>query len=115
MWDMPSGVCVPTMNKHSEAVWGLALSRSGDALLSCSKDHTVRVWGNLTGEPPTRKAVLSGHTGPVRSAAFAQRTGIVATASYDGSIRTWDLSTVEEPLVLLTIPDAHSEWVHGPN
>ena len=38
-------------------------------------------------------ATLTGHTGPVYGLAFSSDGGTLATASQEGTIRTWDLNT----------------------
>src|SRR5262249_27218943 len=70
-------------------------------LLATNQPGGARVW-NLTGTGPgeeVRLALLhsfSGHGGPVLGLAFSPDGGLLATASADSTLRTWDLVTGQE-------------------
>ena len=44
LWDARTGRDVLTMRGHSDRVWGLNFSPSGDALVSASADGKVLLW-----------------------------------------------------------------------
>ncbi|WP_137181275.1 c-type cytochrome [Roseomonas sp. AR75] len=69
---------------HTEPVAALALSPDGRFLASAAWDGTARVWDLATGAA----RVLEGHQGNVNAVAF-RPDGIVATAGFDGTVRTW--------------------------
>jgi WD40 repeat protein len=63
-------------------------------IISGGVDGTVRVWGLATGMPIGQP--LTGHTHTVSEVATAQldnRPVIISGGSYDGTVRTWDLTT----------------------
>ena len=51
-----------TLQGHTGAVWGVALSADGRLLASGGEDGTVRLWEPARGRP---LATLQGHTGAV--------------------------------------------------
>ena len=65
-------------------------------MVSANDEGTVRVWDVTTGAAPR---VLTGHQGPVSSAAFSPDGRQVLSAGYDGTVRVWDLVTSADPLV----------------
>ena len=50
---------------------------------------TIRLRDAVTGE---NKRTLTGHTLHVRSVAFSQDGGTVASGSYDGTVLLWELT-----------------------
>ncbi|KAL7417350.1 WD40-repeat-containing domain protein [Mrakia frigida] len=103
-------------------------SSAGRVLASCSDDATVRIWG-LDVEPSTAsddggfqngrlekycKGVLRGHDKEIYTFAFAPTSvgssssiPILATASFDQTVRLWDISS----LSCLRVLRAHTETV----
>jgi WD40 repeat protein len=66
-----------------------ALSRDGTRVVAAvTADSVARVWNAANG---ALMAILEGHTGAVRSAAFTPDGRRVVTASADGTARIWDL------------------------
>ncbi len=65
---------------------------SADGKLVATLDGTpqVRIWDVLTGE---LRGILSGHETWARTAVFSPVESVLATTSYDGFARLWDLST----------------------
>jgi cytochrome c len=71
---------------HGGAVNALA-ALPGGGFASSGEDGRVALWPPAPGPQPLR--VLEGHGGPV--AALAARDALLASASWDGTARVWDL------------------------
>ncbi|GAM40466.1 hypothetical protein TCE0_039f12836 [Talaromyces pinophilus] len=108
---------------HKSGIESLAIHAPSNRMLSASADHTVGFWSTRKSDAPTapaellpssvsrsskrRKlnssvstaqrgplALLSSHTGPVSAAIFDAKDSTVGySASWDHSLRTWDLVT----------------------
>jgi WD40 repeat protein/energy-coupling factor transporter ATP-binding protein EcfA2 len=90
LWDAKAGrQRLAPLAGHTDEVDSVAFSPDSRLLASASKDGTVRFWstddGRLLGVP------VSGPGGEVSDVAFG-RSGELATANADGSVRMLDLS-----------------------
>jgi WD40 repeat protein len=100
LWDVQTGACVQTFGGYSDRVFSVAFSPDGRLLATGSEDHLVRIWDVRTG---TLLQVLAGHADEVRSVAFspielrltpqAPATIVLASGSFDGTVRLWDAAT----------------------
>lgn len=77
---------IPTETRHAPIV----LSRDGTMLAHCHADKSVHVWdiGHLE-----RTRVFNGHTDTVYDAVFSSDASLLLTASVDGTVRAWNMST----------------------
>ena len=67
----------------------LAVDPSGDVIVAGSKDtFEIYVWSLKTGK---LLDILAGHEGPVCMTAFATGSSLLASASWDATVRTWDV------------------------
>eukprot|EP01043_Picozoa_sp_COSAG02_P018975 COSAG02_NODE_901_length_16056_cov_52.549477_1_plen_1463_part_00 len=86
---------------HSGGVWDVAFTHDGKGLVTGGGDFTARIWEFDV--PDSKRAicrhVLTGHTYHVRSVACSPHEAgpqcVVATASWDGTVRTWEANTGE--------------------
>jgi WD40 repeat protein len=87
LWDVRSGREVRRFTGHKQMVGGLACLPDG-RLLSASHDQTVRLWDAASG---AELGSCQGHTGPVASVAVDPAGAILASASFDQTVRLWKL------------------------
>mmetsp|Transcript_17057 Transcript_17057/g.35482 ORF Transcript_17057/g.35482 Transcript_17057/m.35482 type:complete len:898 (-) Transcript_17057:3163-5856(-) len=67
----------------------VALDQSGDLVAaSCSDTFEIILWSLRTGKVVD---MLAGHTGPVACLSFHPNRGTLASASWDASVRLWDV------------------------
>ncbi len=71
-------------------------------------DATARIWDAVTGE---EIAVLRGHEHMVDSVRFTLDGQFLLTASWDGTIRRWDLNSKKEEVDRYSIPDARVNMI----
>jgi WD40 repeat protein len=82
---------------HVSAVLAVAFSPDGRTLVSGgadatvdynTPDNTIRLWDVASGNP---LAILAGHTDAVRSLAFSPDGTMLASGSFDETVRLWTL------------------------
>ena len=91
LWDVETGILLNTLDQHKSAVLSIAISPSGQRLVSGAKDGKVLLWNletfQLEGNLPEHDDAVTATT------FFADIDSRVATASADGTVRLWDLSS----------------------
>lgn len=86
LWDIPTGERLRTFEGHDR---GLAcIEFRGDLIISGSNDKKIKIWSASTGECVQ---TLTGHEQLVRALSFDPGTMRLVSASYDRSIKVWDL------------------------
>ncbi|KAJ7291150.1 WD40 repeat-like protein [Mycena rebaudengoi] len=86
LWDIESGERIRTFEGHDR---GLAcIEFKEDLIISGSNDCKIKVWSASTGEC---LRTLVGHEALVRALSFDVRSGRLVSASYDRTVRVWDL------------------------
>lgn len=81
---------VKTFEEHVDWVNDLVLLQGGDRLVSCSSDTTVKVWNARN--PAKSLRTLRQHSDYVKALACVP-SNRVASASLDGRVLIWDLTT----------------------
>ena len=101
IWDAETGECLSVLKGHMGVLGAVAFSPDGLILASGRSDRTIRLWDVATG---ACLRVLEGHTSGVTSVCFLDvdrsqpieiQPQILASGSYDGTIRLWDVQTGE--------------------
>jgi WD40 repeat protein/serine/threonine protein kinase len=97
---VPTGVTAAL--KHKGPIQYAGFGPSGTQVITCSQDHTARVWDAESGQPLTppleHRAVV--HHGDI------SKDGLIVTAAGDHAA-LWDLATGE----MISPPLAHHDWV----
>lgn len=104
MWDLETRQCRSRPLHPGARIRCLAFSWDGRWLVSGASDCSVKLC-DLDGE---RENLLTGHTDSVSAARFSPDNRTLATASFDRTVRVWDVATAQEVLQL----DGHSGKVH---
>ncbi|KAF9619369.1 hypothetical protein IFM89_006556 [Coptis chinensis] len=135
VWTASSGFCFVTFSEHTNAVTALHFMVGNNCLLSASLDGTVRAWDLLRYRnfrtfttPQSRQFVslasdqsgeifvwsmktgrlldiLSGHEGPVHGLMFSPTNAILASSSWDKTVKLWDV--FEGKGAVETFPHTH--------
>ena len=82
------------IRRHSGWVYSVALSPDASLIASCSNDRTVRIFqaaSVASDSDSCASVVLNGHSHAVRCCAFNSSGSRLATASWDGDVRIWDV------------------------
>jgi WD40 repeat protein len=97
---------VRTFVGHTDEVMGIAVSRDGKYLATCSEDSTVKIWEIETGN---LARTLEGHESWVSDVAFSPDGTYVLTGSFDHTAKIWDVASGEAVLTL----SGHADTILG--
>ena len=105
VWDASKLRCLLTLDGHAggvlcAAVLAGVLPGERARIATCSVDESIKVWDLSTGPPKT----LIGHAGVVSCVAPIAGTSLLASGSWDGTVKVWDVDS-EAPL-RFTVVDA---------
>jgi hypothetical protein len=99
VWDLESGRCLRTLEGHGRSISCVSVTPDGRCAVSASDDNTLRVWDLESGrclrtlESGQCLRTLVGQGGSVNTASVTPDGRRVVSASYDKSLRMWDLES----------------------
>eukprot|EP01135_Chromosphaera_perkinsii_P010155 Nk52_evm21s2039 gene=Nk52_evmTU21s2039 len=76
-----------TFEGHTQAVWGTSFHYSGEWLLSCSMDTTVKLWDIVRQKC---RQTFRGHVDAINSVKFQPYTNSFVTGAADKTVSLWD-------------------------
>lgn len=101
-----------SLTEHGAPVLDLAWSHTGQAIFCAGADNTVKRWDLASGTSVT----VAAHDREVKCVADVEQNGLLATASWDKSLRYWDPRTpTGVPQGVVVLPErAYAMDVRGP-
>ena len=93
IWDVSSPGSYISLIDHTLTVFALAFhpDPSVTVLASGGDDDTIKIWDYMSG---TLHATLTGHTNRVQKVVFSPSGDVLASGSFDYSIKLWNASTL---------------------
>jgi WD40 repeat protein len=94
LWNPADGSLVRTIaDAHSDTIFAVRFSPSGEQLASCGADRFVKVWNVATG---ALLKPFEGHTHHVLGVAWQSDGKGLASCGADNVVKIWDVSTGEQ-------------------
>jgi len=89
------------MYQHQGPVLSVCWNKEGNKILSGGADNAARMFDVQTGTPTQ----VAQHDAPIKSVKWVDaQSGILATASWDKTVKYWDLRT-PQPVISVTLPE----------
>lgn len=97
LWDVQSGRKTRSIVAHDDSVNTIAVHAK--RIATGSDDRTVKLWTS-NGDGELTSQTLQGHSGGVTSVAFSPDGTLLASASYDRTVKVWNVESLEEAATL---------------
>lgn len=93
VWRLATGQCLRRLSSaHPDGVTGVAFSRDGGHVATCSFDTTARIHGLRSGNMLRE---FRGHHSFVNDVTYAAHDAVLITASSDTTVKVWDAKTTD--------------------
>jgi WD40 repeat protein len=87
VWDLKSGLCIRTLEGHTDGVTNVVIMPDGHSVVSGSKDGTIKVWELMSAKC---LRTLEGHLSKVNSVCITADGKHIVSGSEDKTIRVWE-------------------------
>ena len=84
-----------TIKNAHESYIRKVITLPNNRIASCSWDHTIKIWKSDPPYSDTPIKVLKGHSSYVNSILYIKERDILISASYDKTLRLWNMSTYQ--------------------
>lgn len=88
IWDLETGKILQTLTGHEGSIFGVQASNTGEKILTCSDDRTIKLW-NL--ESGALEATGWGHGARIWQLAFFSNDCKIFSCSEDCTSRVWQV------------------------
>jgi len=88
MWDWRNELIIYSLQGHQISITCSAFAKDGSMLVTGSGDFKVKVWNYISG---ACIVTFSEHSMPVSAVTFTSGNHVVVSASFDGTVRAFDL------------------------
>ncbi len=95
IWEKESGICLRTFRNGTSPIGSLTFGPDGKTLASSSNDDVLCIWEIETGQR-LKRVEGRGHANWIRSAALSPNGTVLATGSYDTTVRVWNTNDEEQ-------------------
>jgi WD40 repeat protein len=106
LWMAEDGTSIWSSKGHKDKIFSLAFSKK--IVATGSNNHTICLWDIYTGE---LIKILEGHEDRVWSVSFSREGEFLASGSYDGSAKVWNVETGKCFQTLNMYGDSKGRWV----
>jgi WD40 repeat protein len=89
IWDIPTGVCLETLQGHIGGIVSAVFSHDSTRLASGSENCAIKIWDTCSG---ACLLTLREHSSRIQKIAFSQDSTKLASGASDGTIKIWDIS-----------------------
>ncbi|KAF9246371.1 WD40-repeat-containing domain protein [Melanogaster broomeanus] len=105
IWDWETGEFERTLKGHQKGVNDVEFDHKGHLLVTCSSDLFIKIWDSENEWKNVK--TLTGHDHAVSSARFMPGDQFIVSASWDHSIRIFDVAAGH----LVRTITGHTDWV----
>jgi WD40 repeat protein len=102
IWDLDAKKEIAVLEGHSNCVRAVAVSLDGRWIVSGSDDEIIKVWDFPAVQDARAKTLktpsrtIKGHTSSVSAVAISPDSRYIMSASWDGTIKAWDIESGRE-------------------